>query len=67
MTGLSRNVYYFLDDLYAVPRGVATVRNAGPIRPAHSILIASPPNPVAPEPLSTHPLVPRPTLARQVA
>ena len=32
------------------------VRNAGPIRPAHSVLLASPPNPMAPEPLSTTPL-----------
>ena len=59
MTALSRKVYYFLDDLYAVPRGVATVRNAGPIRPAHSILLSSPPSLLGPKPLSTHPLDPR--------
>ena len=33
-----------------------TVRIAGPIQPAHSVLLASPPNPMAPEPFSTHPL-----------
>ena len=42
--------------LRCISRRVATVRNAGPIRPAHSVLTASPPNPVAPEPFSTHPL-----------
>ena len=52
LTGVLRTVYYFFDDLSAASRRVATVRNAGPIRPAHSVLTASPPNPVAPEPFS---------------
>ena len=56
LTGLHRNVYYLLDDLSAGSRGATTVRNAGPSRPAHSILLTSPPNPMAPEPLSTPPL-----------
>ena len=56
LTGLSRNVYYFFDDLLTKSRGVVTVCRHGPIRPAHSILLASPPNPMAPEPLSTTPL-----------
>ena len=38
---------------------MATVRNAGPIRPAHSILLSSPPSLLGPKPLSTHPLDPR--------
>ena len=59
LTGLSRTVYYFIDDLSAASRRVATVCNAGPSRPAHSILLTSPPNPMAPEPLSTPPLDPR--------
>ena len=59
LTGLSRNVYYFFDELLTKSRGVVTVCRHGPIRPAHSILLASPPNPMAPEPLSTHPLDPR--------
>ena len=32
--------------------------HTGPIRPAHSILLASPPNLLGPKPLSTHPLDP---------
>ena len=59
LTGLSRNVYYFFDDLLTKSRGVVTVCPPGPIRPAHSILLASPPNLLGPKPLSTHPLDPR--------
>ena len=54
LTGLSRNVYYFFDDLLAISRGVATVCHSGPIRPATHILFTSPPNLAAPKPLSTH-------------
>ena len=50
---------YLLDDLYAGSCGVATVCHTGPIRAAHSILLASPPNLLGPKPLSTHPLDPR--------
>ena len=56
---MSTTSHYFIDDLLAMSRGVATVCNAGPSRPAHSILLTSPPNPMAPEPLSTPPLDPR--------